>query len=198
MLIKDDRKATFNNFDAWKYPPFCFFLCLKPLGGIFPPLPPSHGTAPDADTCSAGIQLGENNWMFIMFRKYHVICLFSCISSILKTEYFVGKKKNEIMECKKAHFRPSFNLNNFRVSTKWCFFWSSDWVKCTVRESSAPTWSSKRSTLLLQNESKMVNNWCSVFRSEVQKINLYYLGPKDSPLFRGSAPRTLQKSCLCI
>ena len=48
FLVKDDRKANFNNFDAWKYPIFFSFSpFLKSLGGLLPPCPPPpHGAAP--------------------------------------------------------------------------------------------------------------------------------------------------------
>ena len=33
FLIKDNRKANFNNFDAWKYPIFSHFSRFETLNG---------------------------------------------------------------------------------------------------------------------------------------------------------------------
>ena len=40
VLIQDDRKANFNNFDAWKYPTFSIFSFFETFRGGFPPSAP--------------------------------------------------------------------------------------------------------------------------------------------------------------
>ena len=43
-IVKDDRKANFNNFDAWKYPAFSNLSFFETFRGLLPPLPPYSDT----------------------------------------------------------------------------------------------------------------------------------------------------------